>query len=169
MEKLHSLIADFSYLDAFSDSSLYLVRKDGLIFYSLENDQKNEKETQSIGVLLGGAWQAASALADLVGKDEKAKKIDSQPLRLSFDSSSKGLFILPLSLGGEDYFISIIFQETVNPAPLRNKLRLLRNYLKDSEDKLTLQKAAPSPEREGYLFENITDDEMDNLFSSHGN
>ncbi len=162
-DQLHSVIKNFSHLDVFLKSSLYLVRRDGLVLYSSGSERK--EETQSIGALLGGLWQAAEALSGFVPD----AKLDREPFRLSFDSSSKGIFVLPLVLGKEDYFISVIFNETINPAPLKNKLRSLKNHLKEFEEKIILKENKPNFESDNYLFQNITDEEMDNIFSYHGN
>ena len=109
-DQLHSLVTNFAHFHAFSSSHLYLVRGDGLILYS--SGEKRQGETQSVGALLGGLWQAAEALSGQASLASlKKSTLETAPFHLSFGSSSSGLFALPLTLGGENYFIAVIFND----------------------------------------------------------
>ena len=160
-DQLHSAITNFPYLADFSHSNLYLVRKDGLVVYHFGNE--NENSIQSIGVLLGNLWQTAETLSAFIPQE----KFNQESFRLSFDSSSRGIFVFRLILGRKDYFLSTIFSNTINPALLKNKLRLLKNYLQDSESQFVLKENKQNVEPGTYMFQNITNEEIDTLFSFH--
>ena len=160
-DQLRSAITSFPYLADFSHSNLYLISKDGLVAYHLGSASENS--IQSIGVLLGNLWQTAETLSKFIPQEN----LNTEPFRLSFGSSSRGIFVLHLMLGGEDYFLSTIFSNTINPAILKNKLRLLKNYLQDSESQFDFKETRQNVETNKYMFQNITNEEIDNLFSSH--
>ena len=111
--------------------------------------------------MIGGLWQAAKALSLFIPGERRKEDV----FRLSLDASSKGVFVFPLSLNGEDYSIALIFNDTVNPSLLKNKLRLLKNYLKDCEKELIVEEEKKSGDLGQRLFQDITEEEMDALFS----
>ena len=106
-------------------------------------------------------WQAAQSLSSLLKKEDNFYEF-----RLGFDTTETGLYILPFKLKGNDYYISAIYNDVDNPARLKRNLRLLKEnleiYLTSVESADSNDEAKVSNE---YLFDNITDDEMDNLFS----
>ena len=138
-------------------SKMVVVRNDGINVYS---NIENSFETSSIGALVSGVWQAASSLSSMT-RDQA----EQDEFRLSFDTSLNGLHILPLRILGEIYFICAIFSEEENPAKLKRYIRLLRDNLEVYLSELSYD---DNQNREGYLFTNISDSEMDNLFSFGG-
>jgi hypothetical protein len=133
-------------------SRLALVRADGIIVYSNSSDSF---ESSSIGALVSGVWQAAESLNSIISNDNEA-----YDFRLGFDTSENGLYILPINILKESFYICSIYKEEVNPAKLKRNLRLLKQNL---EVFLSEYKEEIST-RNDYLFSNITDVEMDNLF-----
>ena len=135
---------------------IVVIRQDGISIYT---NIENQLEASSMGALIGGVWQAAQALSEMTNKQE-----DHLDYRLGFDTSSSGLYILPLKIMNDTYYLGGIYMNLNNPAKLKQNLKLLKNnlelYLSDysSVDKV----------QEGFLFENISDDEMNNLFSFDG-
>lgn len=145
----------------FLKTSLFLIRSDGVLLYSKEG-LVNSNAKVSIGVLLAGVWQAAYALSQFI-----PTKLE-ESFRLSFDSSSQGIYLLPISYKGIDLFLGLIFQDEVNPAYLKNKLKDLANslseYLENNDTesvKIIKKETTPS----NFLFDNISDSEMDSLFA----
>ena len=134
---------------------LAVVRNDGVIVYA---NTENFNESYSIGALVGGLWQAAEALHSLVTETK-----DIYEFRLSFDTSEQGIYVLPFKYKNNIYYISAIYKEVSNPALLKNRLRNLKDtlsfFLQESFEEVEITK------REGYLFNDISDEEMDNLFN----
>ena len=135
-----------------------VVRNDGIILYSNINDYL---EASSIGALTGGLWQAAQALSSLATNNTS----ESEGFRLSFDTTNQGLYILPFKIDNKEYFLCSIYEDVVNPGLLKRDFRNIKdrlvNYIKENEIKTVEIKS-------GFLFNNITDAEMDNLFSATG-
>lgn len=131
-----------------------VVRKDGISLYSNIEDKF---ETSSIGALVSGVWQAAQTLNSMVHE-----KSDFYEFRLGFDTTQTGLYILPIRILEEVYYICAIYEGEINPAKLKRNIRLLKNNLE-----LFLSEFSDDKKRneESYLFNNITDAEMDELFA----
>lgn len=135
-------------------SKMAVVRQDGHIVYA---NTENFNESHSIGALVGGLWQAAEALNSLVSTNS-----DIYDFRLSFDTSAQGIYVLPFELSKNVFYICAIYKEINNPAVLKKNLRNLKDtlsfYLDETVDTREIK-------REGYLFNNISDEEMDKLFN----
>ena len=136
---------------------IIVLRSDGIKVYS---NFENDTEAASIGALVSGLWQAAETLASM----DNNKK-DYLDFRLGFDSSSDGLYVLPLTVLGSTYYICAIYKDASNPAKMKRHLRLLKDNLEVYLSELSLDN---EENRNGYLFSEISDDEMDNLFSFGG-
>lgn len=141
--------------------SFFLIRYDGVVLYH-NNNLANSTSKSSIGALLGGVWQAARALADFIPKEES-----KEGYRLSFDTSSQGVYIVPIPVGEVELYLGLIYHDEVNPGFVKNKIReiaisfgeFLELELKDSLDK---KKMIPD---NNFLFGEISDTEMDSLFA----
>lgn len=139
------------------EHTLFVCRNDGLVLYFHTQDKKVDKN--SVGALVGGLWQAGKTVVDMFGKN-------AEPItyRLSFDTSSSGLHLLPFSVGSDEYFMGLYFSELVNPALLKNRMKSLMHGLSGQFEKIKHEEVVPQ-KKEEQLFSNITDDEIDNLFS----
>ncbi|MCO4792920.1 MAG: hypothetical protein KC493_04365 [Bacteriovoracaceae bacterium] len=146
-----------SALDRFS---VFACRQDGVILYKRDGIGLSVDHS-SVGALLGGVWQAANTLASFLPEQEK-KEI----FRLSFDTSSSGIYILPFELNNTDYYIGLLYSDEVNPGFIKNRLRDLMMRLEEYLG-LTIS-FEPEKEENERLFENITDDEIETMFSQTG-
>ncbi|MFT6631586.1 MAG: hypothetical protein ACJAS4_001537 [Bacteriovoracaceae bacterium] len=136
---------------------LVVMRHDGINVYSNCEDQF---EASSIGALVAGLWQAAESLSSLLKKNDEFFEF-----RLGFDTSSEGLYVLPFTIMKSTYYVCAIYSESNNPAKLKRNLRLLKDSLEVFLSEFSLDEEA---NRKGYLFNEISDSEMDNLFSFGG-
>lgn len=138
-----------------------LVRPDGIVVYAAE-DAKNE--AASIGALVGGVWQAATALGS-----QQNNKDSFFDYRFSFDKSDSGIYILLLVLKNQEYYLCTIYDNTFNPALLKRNFRVLKEelnkYINENIDNDVTVNKIEEENRADYLFKNITDEEMDNLFA----
>ena len=134
---------------------LFVCRADGVLIYFEKGRNKKALEQDSIGALVGGVWQAARELSRFI--PNSGKECD---YRLSFDTSSEGLSIHPVTIVGEDYYLGCIFDNELSPGLIKNKLKRMARNLEE-----TLEDVKIIEEPQNQLFENITDDEMDDIFS----
>ena len=134
---------------------IFLCRRDGVLLHA-HNQETFPGDIQSAGALMSSVWQAAEALADYLGDTADVRE---EFFRLSFDTSEKGVYVLPLFVEEEMFFLGAFFKDHRNPALVKNQLRHLVRSSAFKE--LTPKKET----NQGYLFENITDDEIDQMFS----
>ena len=138
------------------DVRQFVCRQDGVVI--LGKTTNSISETSSIGALIGGVWQAAEALMSFI-----PNLSSDEELKLSFDSSSDGLIILPLKLENSVYYYGIIYQDVMNPGELKAKAR----FYKDEMCNFFLKNKVQVTElnENDFLFDEISNDEINNLFS----
>jgi hypothetical protein len=143
--------------------SFFLIRHDGVVLYH-NNNLGDSLSKSSIGALLGGVWQAARALANFIPKEDSM-----EGYRLSFDTTSQGVYVVPINVGTEELYLGLIYHGEVNPGFIKNKIReMATNFgeFLDKELKRSFGKGQKSSsENNNFLFGNITDSEMDHLFA----
>ena len=152
-----------------SESQIILCRHDGVVLYTTQDDHQSI-DLSSIGVLISGSWQAARSLVEFVPSQA------GDDFRFSFDTSDSGVFILDIFVGNRTYFLAAIFSDVLNPGIIKSKMRslvFLLNHLEEnhkivSEDKSNKSDTSENHQDDKILFENITDDEIDKMFSFAG-
>ena len=154
-EEFFTEVADVAHL---RDSSLFLCRSDGVPLY-VKNELSSDFDSSSVGALLGGVWQAARAMASFIPSSST-----DDVFRLSFDTSDKGIYIVPISLGEEEVYLGMIYFNEVNPGMIKSKLRDISWRLMEFWELASL--GSDTKVDDHSLFNNITDEEMDNLFST---
>ena len=155
---LHDVVnKNLSILDEFKNISLLMTRGDGVLLWS---DETVDKKNHTLGALVTGVWSAANALTDLFD----AENINNN---LTYGGSSDGIHILPITLSGKRYTFSIIYKKINNPSKLKLKFRLLKQTIEDLYEEKALKSEIidDGKERTKALFNNITDEEIDNLFT----
>ncbi|PIK14407.1 hypothetical protein [Halobacteriovorax sp. JY17] len=152
-DEFFSEVADLSQL---TNSSLFLCRSDGVPLY-VKNELNSEFDDASVGALLGGVWQAARAMASFIPNSSLEEEY-----RLSFDTSDKGIYIVPINLGGEEVYLGLIYFKEINPGMVKAKLREISWRFSEFWSLVNFKEEV----QDSTLFNNITDEEMDNLFAS---
>ncbi len=143
------------------NARLFVTREDGITIY----DSVQNQTTTSVSALVSGVWQASEALMGLAHPNQ-----DVMDFRLGFDTSSQGIYLMPFSLNTKRYFLGAIYHECVNPGQLKRQVVMI----KEEMDRLfASEPVAQKPKnktmsREGFLFQEITDEEIDRLFSAGG-
>lgn len=162
---------EFNYIS----DKVAVLRNDGTVLFS---NSINSTEAANIGALASGIWQASQSLSTLVSRDESS----DGAYRLSFDTTSEGIYILPVGLAENTCYFCCIFKEQINPGKLKQKIRniafLLETFIREEEMRFAQTRSESSiksknsleESRAGhkFLFENITDQEMDQLFGLAG-
>lgn len=141
---------------------LFVTREDGITVY----DSVQDKTTTSVAALVSGVWQASEALMGMVNKDQNVMEF-----RLAFDTSEQGIYLFPFELSGKRYFLGAIYKECVNPGQLKRQIALVKEELDRvfAETNPVVKKTTQAPVREGFLFKEITDEEIDRLFQVERN
>ncbi|HXH76653.1 MAG TPA: hypothetical protein VNJ08_16910 [Bacteriovoracaceae bacterium] len=139
---------------------LFVTREDGITIY----DSIQDNTTTSVAALVSGLWQASEALMGLVHEGREVMEF-----RLGFDTSSQGIYLFPFSLTNKRYYLGAIYHDCVNPGQLKRQIAMI----KEEMDRLFLSEPAPAPlppvrGRDGFLFQDISDAEIDRLFSLGG-
>lgn len=165
-KELSDLISEQVAMDqVLNNGQVILCRYDGVVLYATDS-QHQEIDLSSIGVLISGSWQAARSLVDFIPER------NSDDFRFSFDTSDSGVFVVDIFIGGHTYFLAAVFNNVLNPGQIKSKLRslvflihqLAENYQREKNDK----PIKPKENEESLLFEDLTDDEIDRMFSFAG-
>jgi hypothetical protein len=139
---------------------LFVTREDGITVYDSVQDQT----TTSVSALVSGVWQASEALMGIVYQNS-----DVMDFRLGFDTSSQGIYLFPFSHSGKRYFLGAIYNDCLNPGQLKRKMALIKEEMdRLFEVQENLRPAKAKIERVGFLFQDISDEEIDRLFSAGG-
>ncbi len=141
---------------------LFVTREDGITVY----DSVQNQSTTSVSALVSGLWQASEALMKLV--DNNAPVLD---FRLGYDTSSEGIFLVPFHLSGKRYFLGAIYTDLVNPGQLKRKVSQIKGEIEllyASEEISPVRVTKQETIREGFLFTDISDEEIDRLFAVGG-
>lgn len=134
---------------------LFVVRNDGLMVW----DAKPDQQSQSLAALCGGVWEASRAMAQAAGQANLSE------FRFVFDSTDRGVLIFPVTADTQGFHLAAIYQDCVNPALLKRQVHSLGLKLAAHVKALPRPaRPAPAPTRSGYLFSDISDEEMDRLF-----
>jgi len=147
------------------NARLFVTREDGITVY----DSIQNKTTTSVAALVSGVWQASEALMGLVNQNNNVMEF-----RLGFDTSSEGIYLFPFELEGKRYFLGAIYQDCVNPGQLKRKISMIKEEMDTlfamipTATKPKNKNNKTSEGREGYLFNEISDDEIDRLFGVRG-
>ena len=131
--------------------AIIISRLDGIPLCTYEVSDKGWEEN-SLSALAAASWQAAENIIKVFGND------NSDEYRFSFDTSSSGFYILKLS-SNSDLVISYIYTNEDNPGKAKSQFRSLKDEL---DDYITNNQTVDA--REQFLFDEISDDEVDQLF-----
>jgi len=141
------------------EARLFVTREDGITIY----DSVQNNTTTSVAALVSGVWQASEALMNLVYPQNEV-----MDFRLGFDSSSQGIYLFPFSLNEKRYFLGAIYSDCLNPGLLKRNIALIKEEMERFFEREPLPKKAIMAQRQGYLFQDISDAEIDRLFSLGG-
>ena len=141
----------------FNNLTVMITRGDGVTLWA---NSDSAKKDHSLGALITGLWSSAKALTDIFD----AENINNH---LTYGGSSDGVHILPMTLSGKPYAFSVIFKDVLNPSKLKLKFRLFKTLIEnDYEEKISFAETIDTgKEKTKNLFNNITDEEIDNLFA----
>lgn len=144
----------FDQDDSLKNFDFFIFRNDGIsIFHHSSVYDKN-----SAGALISSVWHASSTLMNFMPQKNQDE------FRFSFDTSNGGIYILPIKFEFTEYLFALIFKNEMNPALVKNKMRDLKYKLEQFINKSKKSNAVKNV-RKSYLFNEISEEEMDKLFS----
>lgn len=141
------------------NARLFVTREDGITIY----DSVQNNTTTSVAALVSGVWQASEALMNLVHPQNEV-----MDFRLGFDTSSQGIYLFPFELSGKRYFLGAIYNNCLNPGQLKRQISLIKVEMETIFINEPLPQKIIMSSRQGYLFQDISDVEIDRLFSLGG-
>jgi len=153
---IHNFFKEYAGLDGLDNAAVVICRRDGVPLYSYKEFQADWNDS-TVGALVGGIWQAAETLTQFIPNAE------DEDFRFSYETSSRGIFIIQLNGDFEPLYLSFIYFDMINPAKMKARLRSLEGklttYIEDN-----LERNFQTND-EVFLFDDISDSEMDDLFS----
>jgi hypothetical protein len=143
------------------NARLFVTREDGITIY----DSVQDKTTTSVSALVSGVWQASEALMGLAHPEQ-----DVMEFRLGFDTSSQGIYLFPFNLNKKRYFLGAIYQNCLNPGQLKRQVALIKEEMDRlfQDEPVQVKNNKSTSSREEFLFKEISDEEIDRLFSAGG-
>jgi hypothetical protein len=139
---------------------LFVCREDGVLLFK---ELVESSRADSLGALVAGMWQAAKSI------HVNNSGLREQGFTLQLSTSSEGIIVFPLKIEDQNLVFSIAFQEELHPGRLKNRCRLLRDALENDFSEFKIQnRSQEKKSNEDFLFTNISDQEIDNLFSFAG-
>jgi hypothetical protein len=153
-QQIKDLYQHCTYQNDFETATVLVLTEEGQVLTQFGRPLDDNRIHQS-GVLMAGAWQASITLLQNKDKDQI----------LSLGDSNSGFFIAPFT-HHHTLLIGVIFNDHLNPGLLKMKTKLLRNFM--SENLSSKNNEVRKKNKEDYLFKNITDEELNRLFSFAG-
>lgn len=149
----------FSGKEILEKTTVLALSRDGRVYGQL-GVKRSSQDIQSLGALLVGMWQASEAVKDFLNERQE------NDLNLSFQSSQSGFLILKPGLNNKEIFWGLLFEKEVNPGKVKLYFKKLRDHFDSIE---VLPSKMSEDEKNGeYLFKDITEEEVDRLFSFAG-
>jgi hypothetical protein len=135
------------------DHHITISRYDGIVVFT------NKTSSDTEAVVTASLWQAAIQL-------HKTSKIkgSTESFKLCFDSNDQGTIIRSFTLKGSPFYITMSYQETMNPGLLKKKFA---DFIKELKTQMAMLEVAQPVEvkRDKFLFNKITDKEIEAAFS----
>ncbi len=157
---IHNFFKEYAGLESLKNAALLVCRRDGVPLFSYKTFESTWNDSTA-GALIGGMWQAAETLTQFI------PEVKDEDFRFSFDTSSRGIFIVELSGNFEPLYLSYIYYNLDNPARMKSRVKSIKDkldmYLDDHLSNVSTR--ISTQEKEVFLFSDISDDEMDDLFS----
>ena len=159
IKKLSEHFEAFPHKETLETTTIFALSRDGRVYGQL-GKKRSEKDVQSLGALLVGLWQASEAVEGFL------EKKDSGEMALSYQDSERGFYILRPNPNNPEVFWGLLFEGEVNPGKIKVYFKNLREHF--NKIKILDKKDLNSNEEGSTLFQDITDEEVDELFSFAG-
>src|SRR5690606_4796827 len=121
------------------NARLFVSREDGITIY----DSVQNQTTTSVSALVSGVWQASEALMGIANPNSNVMEF-----RFAFNTSSQGVFLFPLTVGGKRYFLGALYQDCVNPGQLKRQVAMIKEEMdRLFQDEPVVSQTKPSVSR----------------------
>ena len=104
------------------------------------------------------------ACCEIVG--DNGQRIEAEVVGFA----DKTIYLMPFSLNTKRYFLGAIYQDCINPGQLKRQVVMIKEEMDRlfANELVTPKTKIQTRGREGFLFQEITDAEIDRLFSAGG-
>lgn len=130
----------------------FIFRSDGVPLYV-----KNENRKNSIGALVAGVYHAST---ELMNKND----MNTEEYNLNFSDTSSGVHIIKINVKDQDFFLGSVYKNEINPGKLKVELRKISKKFIN----ILCEIKAEVKVRNEFLFKDISDKEIDAMFSTVG-
>ena len=135
-----------------TDAEVYLTDMDGYLLYT-----SKDQVDKSLIALIAGVYQGSRKLFGIMANGQDIPS-------LSLGEGHDNLFVTQLNIKGRELLLSSVLKEIAYPARYKLYLKhladnLVENYPEDESTQLP-----EKTEDGGFLFSDISDDEVDRLF-----
>lgn len=158
-ELIHSFFNEYADLKGLKDAAIIVTRRDGVPLYAYKG-YSAKWSVATASALVGGMWQAAETLTQFIPLNEK------EDFRFSYETSTRGVFIVELSGKFDSLYLTYMYYDQENPAKMKSRIRAIQtklsSYIENNFEKISTN---TKNNEDVFLFSNLTDDEMDNLFA----
>jgi hypothetical protein len=152
---IHEFFKEYAGLNDFRNGALVITRRDGIPLYTYKG-YETDWSNATVAALVSGLWQAAETLTGFIPGSE------DEIFRFSYDTSSRGIYIIELCGDFEPLYLAFIYFDLDNPAKMKSRVRSIEGMLVDYiEERVEFNKDSKAD----FLFSDISDDEMDDLFA----
>ena len=156
-EFLKSFITNYVQQKNLTDARVCLSDLDGYLIYGADQNIDN-----STIALIAGVYQGARKLYELSSDDS------NELPALSLGRESNGLFIKSLKINNRELLLSGFLKGVKYPSRYKMYLNLLVDGLVENyPDNETAEQSNSDAQKEDFLFEDISDNEVDALFSGY--
>lgn len=139
------------------ESQIFILRSDGVCLFEQAGNVASKMENTVLLSLLAGA----AAIAESLNKYFEKKM---EPLRVSFETSNTGIYLLRIRKSFEVCYLAVTYSGEKNPYRLKLRMRTLALQLEKNE---ILAKNTVT-HKKNFLFQNISESEIEELFSTLG-
>lgn len=157
-ELIHNFFKEYAGLEGLKDAAIVIARRDGVPLYAYKGFKSTWNESTA-SALISGMWQAAETLTQFIPTNE------NEDFRFSYETSTRGVFIVELKGNFDSLYLTYMYFNQDNPAKMKSRIRNLQNKLSLYIDENFEIGVAKQTSNDVFLFSNISDAEMDNLFA----
>lgn len=135
-----------------SDAEVFLTDMDGYLLYT-----SKDQVDKSLIALIAGVYQGSRKLFGIMANGQDIPS-------LSLGEGGDNLFVTQLNIKGRELLLSSVLKEIAYPARYKMYLKHLADTLVENYPENETTQLPEKTEDGGFLFTDISDDEVDRLF-----
>lgn len=158
---LKNYIEDFRQDKRIDDAEIYLTDLDGYMIYTTKRSVD-----QSLIALIAGVYQGSKKMLEFLSDDHDMPA-------LSLGNTGSSIFVKSFNIGKKELLLSAVLKDVDFQSRYKMYLNLLsdelmENYPSVDIEKETVKQNTETKENNKFLFDDISDEEVDHLFTDIG-